>query len=419
MATNKKNDYSKEVKSALKDLDKLLKAKGIIIDQEDEGDVYETLEEILKRFEKEYSDLKVIDQDELLEATRMFDLDDEDYQKIYDHFSEIGFKLSGVDDELENFTGEISEDLVPELDVEEKEVAIAQEEVIDDNNINTYAVSDVKVNDSVKLYLREIGRVPLLTAEQEKEIAIRIENGDEYAKHELINANLRLVVCNAKHYIGRGLPLLDLIEEGNLGLMKAVDKFDYKLGNKFSTYATWWIKQGIARAIADQARTIRIPVHMVETINRISRAQRQLVQELGQEPTAEQISIKLEGEMSPERVREIQKIALEPVSLESPIGEEEDSHLGDFVEDKESISPTEFTTQTLRREALYDVMSDLTDREERVLRLRYGLDDGKPKTLEEVGKEFGVTRERIRQIEYKAIKKLQHPTRTKKLDDFR
>ena len=289
---------------------------------------------------------------------------------------------------------------------------------LDINNLDNIDSSEVKVNDSVKQYLKEIGRVPLLKPKEETELAKRIAAGDKKAKDQLINANLRLVVSIAKHYIGRGMQFLDLISEGNLGLIKAVEKFDYKKGFKFSTYATWWIRQAITRAIADQARTIRIPVHMVETINKITRVQRQLVQELGREPTAEEISKKMDGTISPDRIREITTLALEPVSLESPIGEEDDSHLGDFVEDKESVSPTEYTRKSMNRDALFSVMNDLTDREERVLRLRYGLDDNRPRTLEEVGKEFGVTRERIRQIEAKAIRKLRHPTRTKKLDDL-
>ena len=269
------------------------------------------------------------------------------------------------------------------------------------------------------MYLKEIGKYELLKPEDEPILAKRILEGDEEAKNTLINANLRLVVNIAKHYVGRGMLFLDLIQEGNLGLMKAVDKFDYEKGFKFSTYATWWIRQAITRAIADQARTIRIPVHMVETINKMTRIQRQLIQDLGREPTAEEISEAMGGELSPKRIREIQRIAMEPVSLETPIGEEDDSHLGDFIEDKESESPVEFTTRQLLKEELYGILKDLSDREERVIRLRYGLDDNRPRTLEEVGKEFGVTRERIRQIEAKAIKKLRHPTRSKKLGDYK
>ena len=279
----------------------------------------------------------------------------------------------------------------------------------------------VKVNDPVKMYLKEIGRVRLLSSEEEIELAKKILLGDEDAKNELTQANLRLVVSIAKHYVGRGMLFLDLIQEGNLGLIKAVEKFDYTKGFKFSTYATWWIRQAITRAIADQARTIRIPVHMVETINKITRYKRSLIQELGREPTAQEISDRMDpaSRLSPERIREIEKIALDPVSLETPIGEEDDSHLGDFIEDKETQSPSEFTTKSLLKDELYSVMKDLTDREERVLRLRYGLDDGRPRTLEEVGKEFGVTRERIRQIEAKAIRKLRHPVRSKRFGDYR
>ena len=278
---------------------------------------------------------------------------------------------------------------------------------------------DVKINDPVRMYLKEIGRINLLTSDEEFEYAQRAVEGDEEAKKILAESNLRLVVSIAKRYVGRGMLFLDLIQEGNIGLMKAVEKFDATKGYKFSTYATWWIRQAITRAIADQARTIRIPVHMVETINKITKTQRQLTQELGRDPTEEEVSAKLDDpSLTPERIRQITGLALEPVSLESPIGEEDDSHLGDFVEDKDSVSPTDFTTQSLIKDALYSVMGDLTDREERVLRLRYGLDDNRPRTLEEVGREFGVTRERIRQIEAKAIRKLRHPNRTKKLDDF-
>jgi len=269
------------------------------------------------------------------------------------------------------------------------------------------------------MYLKEIGRVPLLDKDEEIEIAARVAQGDEEAKRILISSNLRLVVSIAKHYIGRGMLFLDLIQEGNLGLIKASEKFDPDKGFKFSTYATWWIKQAITRAIADQARTIRIPVHMVETINKMTRIQRQLIQELGREPSAEEIAEKMGNGITPEKVRDIQRIALDPVSLETPIGEEDDSHLGDFLEDKDAVSPSDYATNELLKDELYAVMKDLTEREERVLRLRYGLDDGRPRTLEEVGKEFGVTRERIRQIEAKALRKLRHPSRAKKFGDYR
>ena len=299
------------------------------------------------------------------------------------------------------------------------EGSYVKEKIDDDiDDIDKYASSDIKVNDSVKLYLKEIGKVKLL-GDEEQEVARRCAEGDEEAKNRLITANLRLVINIAKNYVGRGMFLLDLIQEGNLGLIKAVSKFDYTKGFKFSTYATWWIRQSITRAIADQARTIRIPVHMVETINKMTRVQRQLVQELGREPTAEEISEKMDGTLSPERIREIQSIAVDPVSLETPIGEEDDSRLGDFIEDKDTESPTEYATKQLLKDELYSVMKDLTDREERVLRLRYGLDDNRPHTLEEVGREFGVTRERIRQIEAKAIRKLRHPTRAKRFGDYR
>lgn len=402
-----------------------------IIDEIDENEEdIKTLDDIIKEFEKKGKKTKVFDQDEFIDATSYLDLSDDDLEKVYEHFKNLGYEISGegndeqdLDDldiseeELENSN---LDDLEP-TEIDDDEISEDEKESasIDVDNLESLEASDVKVNDSVKLYLKEIGRVPLLKASEEQELAKRILQGDLEAKNQLITANLRLVVSIAKHYIGRGMLFLDLIEEGNLGLIKAVEKFDYTKNFKFSTYATWWIRQAITRAIADQARTIRIPVHMVETINKITRVQRQLVQKLGREPTAEEISEELNGYMTPDRIREIQRIALEPVSLESPIGEEDDSHLGDFVEDKESVSPTEYTTQSMIRSALYDVMSDLTDREEKVLRLRYGIGDGKPRTLEEVGKEFGVTRERIRQIEAKAIRKLRHPTRQKKLDDYR
>lgn len=290
---------------------------------------------------------------------------------------------------------------------------IKPEELTDEELLGS---NSAKVNDPVRMYLKEIGVVPLLTNEEEKELAIAVENGDSEAKQRLAEANLRLVVSIAKRYVGRGMQFLDLIQEGNMGLMKAVDKFDYSKGFKFSTYATWWIRQAITRAIADQARTIRIPVHMVETINKLVREQRNLLQELGQDPTPEQIAERMD--MTPDKVREILKIAQEPVSLETPIGEEDDSHLGDFIEDEVIENPVDYTTRVVLREQLDEVLDTLTDREENVLRLRFGLDDGKMRTLEDVGKVFDVTRERIRQIEAKALRKLRHPSRSKQLRDF-
>ena len=292
---------------------------------------------------------------------------------------------------------------------------ITIEEPVQDDDADIENLMDT-VDDSVKIYLKDIGRVPLLTAEQEIELAKRMEEGDEQAKKTLSEANLRLVVSIAKRYVGRGMQFLDLIQEGNLGLMKAVEKFDYTKGFKFSTYATWWIRQAITRAIADQARTIRIPVHMVETINKQGRATRQLLQRLGREPSAEEIAEYMG--CSVERVREIQKIAQDPVSLETPIGEEEDSHLGDFLEDDKALSPSDVAERKMLKEQLLQVLNTLTPREQKVLRLRYGLDDSHPRTLEEVGREFNVTRERIRQIEAKALRKLRHPNRVKKLKDF-
>lgn len=281
---------------------------------------------------------------------------------------------------------------------------------------DTSAPTGVKINDPVRMYLKEIGRVNLLTADQEVQLALRIEQGDEEAKQELAEANLRLVVSIAKRYVGRGMQFLDLIQEGNMGLMKAVEKFDYRRGFKFSTYATWWIRQAITRAIADQARTIRIPVHMVETINKLIRIQRQLLQDLGREPLPEEIGAEMD--MPTEKVRNILKIAQEPVSLETPIGEEDDSHLGDFIEDQDATSPVDHAAYEMMKKQLENVLDTLTDREENVLRLRFGLDDGRTRTLEEVGKVFGVTRERIRQIEAKALRKLRHPSRSKQLKDF-
>ncbi|MDE6557987.1 MAG: RNA polymerase sigma factor RpoD [Clostridia bacterium] len=307
-----------------------------------------------------------------------------------------------------------------QVDFVYKSIAEVGIQIIDeaerDKELYEQALSDISLDDPVKMYLKDIGEVPLLSADDEIELARRIQDGDEEAKKKLSEANLRLVVSIAKRYVGRGMLFLDLIQEGNIGLMKAVEKFDYQKGFKFSTYATWWIRQAITRAIADQARTIRIPVHMVETINKLTRVSRILLQQLGREPTPAEIA--KEMGVSEERVREIQKIAQDPVSLETPIGEEEDSHLGDFIEDDRAVTPSDSVSTTMLKETLLSVLNSLTPREEKVLRLRYGVDDGRPRTLEEVGKEFNVTRERIRQIEAKALRKLRHPSRSKHLKDF-
>ena len=339
-------------------------------------------------------------------------IDDEVTEKLV-----IPFVLDadGIDDLLERLTdGGIS---ITDKDGNPSSKYVVEapkpEELTDEELLGS---NSAKVNDPVRMYLKEIGVVPLLSNEEEKELAIAVENGDLEAKQRLAEANLRLVVSIAKLYVGRGMQFLDLIQEGNMGLMKAVDKFDYSKGFKFSTYATWWIRQAITRAIADQARTIRIPVHMVETINKLVREQRNLLQELGQDPTPEQIAERMD--MTPDKVREILKIAQEPVSLETPIGEEDDSHLGDFIEDEVIENPVDYTTRVVLREQLDEVLDTLTDREENVLRLRFGLDDGKMRTLEDVGKVFNVTRERIRQIEAKALRKLRHPSRSKQLKDF-
>ena len=383
------------------------------------------LDEIKKQLLKKAKSAGSLDQSDIYDALSAYEIDDDTVNELITFFKEQGVEVISEDDDAED------EDFEEDFDYEKMTKAGADddfedfdgeenlEEDIDIEHLDVTLGGEVKVNDSVKMYLKAIGAYALIDADREIVLAKKILEGDEDAKNELINANLRLVVNIAKHYVGRGMLFLDLIQEGNLGLMKAVDKFDYTKGFKFSTYATWWIRQAITRAIADQARTIRIPVHMVETINKMTRIQRQLIQELGREPTADEISEAMGGELPPKRIREIQRIALEPVSLETPIGEEDDSHLGDFIEDKENESPVEYTTKQLLKEELDAVLKELTPREERVLRLRYGLDDNRPRTLEEVGKEFGVTRERIRQIEAKAIKKLRHPTRSKRLGDYK
>ena len=304
----------------------------------------------------------------------------------------------------------------PDLDDDDLGIDLSEEEEIDIEHIDMSVPEGVSLEDPVRMYLKEIGKVPLLTADQETDLAQRMEKGDEVARKQLAEANLRLVVSIAKRYVGRGMLFLDLIQEGNMGLIKAVEKFDYRKGYKFSTYATWWIRQAITRAIADQARTIRIPVHMVETINKLTRVSRQLLQELGREPSPEEIAEEMD--IPVDRVREIQKISQEPVSLETPIGEEEDSHLGDFLPDDDVPAPSEAAASMILKEQLVEVLGTLTEREQKVLRLRFGLDDGRARTLEEVGKEFNVTRERIRQIEAKALRKLRHPSRSRKLKEF-
>ena len=377
--TVKKEEAVKETK---KDDNKEDKAKGVADDK-----VKKIIEKAKQNGKITYGEL----------ATELDDTNPEEIDKVFDAFEDLGVDLN---DDLD------------EPDVEDLENV--EEIKLEDMDVSN--IDGVSVDDPVRMYLREIGKIPLLTYEEEADLAKRIMEGDEDAKKKLAESNLRLVVSIAKKYVGRGMLFLDLIQEGNMGLIKAVEKFDYNKGFKFSTYATWWIRQAITRAIADQARTIRIPVHMVETINKLIRTSRQLLQQNGREPTPEEIA--KEMEITPEKVMEIQKIAQDPVSLETPIGEEDDSHLGDFIQDEDSPAPQDSAAHTLLKEQLEEVMNTLTPREAMVLKLRFGLEDGKARTLEEVGKQFDVTRERIRQIEAKALRKLRHPSRSKKLRDY-
>ncbi|WP_054956650.1 RNA polymerase sigma factor RpoD [Paenibacillus dakarensis] len=373
-------------------------------DQHTELETEFTLDQVKDQLIEQGKKRSVLSYKVIMEKLSPFDQDPEQMEEFYEQLGDLGIEVNNESDEDNSHR---------------------QSDDQDENNNDDFGGGfdddlslppGIKINDPVRMYLKEIGRVPLLSADDEVELAKRIENGDEEAKRRLAEANLRLVVSIAKRYVGRGMLFLDLIQEGNMGLIKAVEKFDHKKGYKFSTYATWWIRQAITRAIADQARTIRIPVHMVETINKLIRVSRQLLQELGREPSPEEIAAEME--LSVEKVREIMKIAQEPVSLETPIGEEDDSHLGDFIEDQEALAPADAAAYELLKEQLEDVLDTLTEREENVLRLRFGLDDGRTRTLEEVGKVFGVTRERIRQIEAKALRKLRHPSRSKRLKDF-
>ena len=360
----------------------------------------EKLKELVSLGKKKKS---ILELQEINDFFSDMELEAEQMERVFEHLESNNIdvlRISGDEDD----------------DIDDVDIVIAEEDDVDMEKIDLSVPDGISIEDPVRMYLKEIGKVPLLTAEEEVDLAKRMADGDEEAKKRLAEANLRLVVSIAKRYVGRGMLFLDLIQEGNLGLIKAVEKFDYHKGFKFSTYATWWIRQAITRAIADQARTIRIPVHMVETINKLIRVSRQLLQELGREPTPEEIAAQLD--MPVERVREILKISQEPVSLETPIGEEEDSHLGDFIQDDNVPVPAEAAAQTLLKEQLDEVLDTLTEREQKVLRLRFGMNDGRARTLEEVGKEFDVTRERIRQIEAKALRKLRHPSRSRKLRDY-
>ena len=364
----------------------------------------EKLKELLERARKKKNE---VDYQEVMDLFADIDISEDDFEHVLEQLEQNNIDITKMVEPEPELPDEPDDDDIEEL---------VKEEEVDIENIDISAPDGVSVEDPVRMYLKEVGKVPLLSAEEEIELARRMEKGDESAKNRLAEANLRLVVSIAKRYVGRGMLFLDLIQEGNLGLIKAVEKFDYRKGYKFSTYATWWIRQGITRAISDQARTIRIPVHMVETINKLIRVSRQLLQELGREPSPEEIAEAMNTPV--EKVREILKISQEPVSLETPIGEEEDSHLGDFIQDDNVPVPADAAAFTLLKEQLAEVLDTLTEREQKVLRLRFGLDDGRARTLEEVGREFNVTRERIRQIEAKALRKLRHPSRSRKLRDY-
>ena len=409
----KKIQKVKENKIINKPAAKIVKAKAY--------PEYLSLERLKKQFQQTWDQTHQLSNASVMEAIKHLDMSDDDLSDLFNWFEINNIEIS--DEVLQEFS---DEDDIDDKETDEDEDEDAEKaddgEKGSETEVTEVAISSddiptINIHDPVKLYLKEIGRIPLLSPKDEVIIAKKSQQGDKEARNLLINSNLRLVVSIAKKYVGRGLLFLDLIQEGNMGLERAAGKFDYTKGFKFSTYATWWIRQAITRAIADQARTIRIPVHMVETINRLNRVQRQLIQELGKEPTAEEIAERM-GDITPEKVREVQKISLEPVSLETPIGEEDDSHLGDFIEDKDAQSPVDYANNQLLKDEIDNLLSGLAEREERVLRLRFGLEDGRARTLEEVGKEFNVTRERIRQIEAKALRKLKHPSRSKRLKDF-
>ncbi len=399
MAAKEKDESKKKISPAVETVADVAEETGTVPEKTNE----DWLRELIEKGKKAGK----LTSKELMDVLENLNLDAEQIDRFYDTLENLGIETAG-----EDYLRPIDEEALPELEELEELEEVTEEEIA-----STEAMVDsYSTDDPVRMYLKEIGKIPLLNPDEEVELAIRMADGDEDAKRRMSEANLRLVVSIAKRYVGRGMLFLDLIQEGNLGLIKAVEKFDYTKGYKFSTYATWWIRQAITRAIADQARTIRIPVHMVETINKVIRVSRQLLQELGHDPSPEEIAEEMG--MPVEKVRDILKIAQEPVSLETPIGEEEDSHLGDFIPDEDASEPSEAASFTLLKEQLMTVLSTLTPREEKVLRLRFGIEDGRTRTLEEVGKEFNVTRERIRQIEAKALRKLRHPSRSKKLRDF-